>query len=423
MRRVKIYSMAFGGTGVGRIDGKVIFVPGTLAGEEVVVEITSEKKDYLIGQVKEILTSSPLRVQAPCPYFGTCGGCQWQHIDPSAQETFKKEILIDLLHRIAGLKEVPVISTAPSSPPFGYRIRVQCKVQRSRIGFFAQQSRRIVEVEGCLIAHSLINLILRHLRERPHLLSGAAQIEINVSPDEGKGILVLHGCLPPKGKKPFLKDLLQPPSPLKGIALTRKGDWEFLGDPYLNLTVPLKRGERTMAFRFRVSPGSFCQVNPYQNPQLIQTVLEFGDLGKGDRVLDLYAGIGNLSLPLAAETGWVMGIEEDATAVADARYNAKVNRIKNCQFRLGRVEEKLGEAGEGWKLLVLDPPRAGGKRITEEITRLAPEKIVYVSCDPATFSRDVHFFVKKGYALQQVRLIDMFPQTYHMEVVGLFLRS
>lgn len=423
MKRVKIETMAFGGRGLGHLDTKVIFVPGTLPGEEVSVDIVAERRSYLEGRVKEILTPSPLRVYPPCPYFGACGGCQWQHIVPEAQGGFKREILIDLLRRIGGLREIPPLSLAPSPQPFGYRIRIQLKVEGHRIGFFASRSRRIVEIERCLIAHPLINLILLQLRERTDLLSGTEEIEINVSPDEEKGILILHDPSLSPRRKPSLGELLQSIPLLKGIAQTKERGWEFFGDPFLYLILPLAGNEWMRQFRFRVSPGSFYQVNPYQNLELIHSVLDLGELRRDGRVLDLYAGIGNFTLPLATVGNWAIGIEENAGAVADARYNALVNRVENCRFYPGRVEEKLGEVGKGWNLIVLDPPRAGGKKVVDEVVRLEPERIVYVSCDPATFSRDVHLLMKGGYALDHLRLIDMFPQTYHMEVVGLLARK
>ncbi|MDI6761695.1 MAG: 23S rRNA (uracil(1939)-C(5))-methyltransferase RlmD [Thermodesulfobacteriota bacterium] len=418
-RKVKIESMAFKGNGVGHIDGKVIFVPYTVTGDEVSVEIAEDKKSYSVGGLKEILIPSPWRINPPCPYFGDCGGCQWQHIDPSVHEALKKEILKESLQRLAGLKEIPPLSAVPSPQPYGYRIRIQLKAEGNKIGFFGEKSHRVVEIDRCPIAHPMINAILQHIRKERFPFSGMEGFEINVSPEEGKGILIFHLNLSGQRRKIPFKELLQSIPLLKGIAVVRKKRWTYLGDPTLNVTVTLIRHGWEKTFRLRVSPGSFCQVNLGLNQELIRAVLEFSELKENKRVLDLYAGIGNFTLPLATEAKWVIGIDESKKAIADARFNAERNGVKNCQFISGSVEEMLNEFGEVLDLIVLDPPRAGCKKVVDQMVRLEPEKIVYVSCEPTTLSRDLRLFCERGYFLRKLCLIDMFPQTYHMEVVGL----
>lgn len=411
--------MAFKGNGVGHIDGKVIFVPYTVTGDEVSVEIAEDKKSYSVGGLKEILIPSPWRINPPCPYFGDCGGCQWQHIDPSVHEVLKKEILKESLQRLAGLKEIPSLSAVPSLQPYGYRIRIQLKAEGNKIGFFGEGSHRVVEIDRCPITHPMINAILQHIRKERFPLSGMEGFEINVSPEEGKGILIFHLNLSGRRGNIPLEELLQSISLLKGIAVVRKKRWTYLGDPTLNVTTTLKQLGRERVFRLRVSPGSFFQVNLEQNLELIQTVLDFSELKGSERVLDLYAGIGNFTLPLATEAKWVIGIDESKKAVADAHFNAGGNSIKNCQFISGSVEEMLKGVGEALDIVVLDPPRRGCKEVSEQIARLNPKRIVYVACEPTTFSRDIRVFAKGGYTLQKLCLIDMFPQTYHMEVVAL----
>jgi 23S rRNA (uracil1939-C5)-methyltransferase len=176
--------------------------------------------------------------------------------------------------------------------------------------------------------------------------------------------------------------------------------------------------------KFRISPGSFSQVNPEQNQRLVQTVLQFSKVDQEDRVIDLYAGAGNLTLSLAMEAREVLGIEENRMAFEDAQFNAERNGIKNGHFIRARAEEVLSD----WKretphLIVLDPPRTGCKTILDQVVRLKPKKIVYVSCEPTTFARDLGLFSERGYSLQRLSLIDMFPQTYHMETVGLLQQS
>jgi 23S rRNA (uracil1939-C5)-methyltransferase len=172
--------------------------------------------------------------------------------------------------------------------------------------------------------------------------------------------------------------------------------------------------------KLRISPGSFSQVHPEQNEALVQTVLQFSEVNKEGRVLDLYAGVGNLTLPLAVGARGVLGVEENKTAIEDARFNAERNGITNCEFIQGRVEDVLKHwEREKPDLVILDPPRTGCKTVLNQVAKLKPKKLVYVSCEPTTFSRDLHLFSESGYQLQGLCLIDMFPQTFHMEVVGL----
>jgi len=417
--KVKIESVAFKGYGVGRLSGKVIFVPYTVTGDEVSVTLVEERKDFSIAKLKEIITPSPWRVTPPCPYFGYCGGCQWQHIEPMIQGELKKEILKNLFQRLGRLREPPSLSLIPSLSPYGYRARIQLKVDGKRMGFFEGKSHRIIEIDQCLIAHPLINPILKELQKRRVSLSHIREIEINVSPEEEKGILILHLDKPAGRETLPIHELLGSFPFLKGLVLAGINGWEYFGDPILHLKTEVISSKIHRVFRLRVSPESFYQVNLEQNLNLLETVLEFAQLRGEERVLELYSGIGNFTLPLAMEAGWVLGIEENGKAIEDARFNAEENRIGNCRFLLGRVEERMKEVGEEVDLMLLDPPRRGAKSVLVEIERLRPKRIVYLSCDPTTFIRDITLLLQKGYSLQKVRLVDMFPQSYHMEVIGL----
>jgi 23S rRNA (uracil1939-C5)-methyltransferase len=218
----------------------------------------------------------------------------------------------------------------------------------------------------------------------------------------------------------FLKEYLQTHPILKGIAIIRKGGPTLLGNPLLNFTIPLNQYGGKRNLKLRTSPESFFQVNLKQNQTLVQMVFQFSDVKEDERVLDLYAGVGNLTLPLAIKAKEIFGVEENRMAVEDARFNAKENRIKNCEWIHGRVEDVLKRwSGERPNLVVLDPPRTGCKTILDQVVRLKPEKIVYVSCEPTRLSRDLRLFFENGYDLQRLGFIDMFPQTYHMEVVAL----
>lgn len=416
---VRIESVAFKGYGVGRIQGKVVFIPYTVTGDEVSVNLVEEKRNFAMARLKEILTPSPWRVNPPCPYFGSCGGCQWQHIEPRLQGDLKKEILKTLLQRLGGLKDLPPLSLIPSNTPYGYRARIQLKVNEGKIGFFEEKSHRIIEIEECLIAHPLVNTLLQGFRKERFPVSNIREIEINVSPEEGRGILIIHPNSLARGESLPLSELLKSIPLLKGVALGGRNQWRYFGDPVLHLTTEVIFSGIHKVFRLRASPESFYQVNPEQNLKLLETLLEVAQLRKEEGVLELYSGIGNFTLPLAVHAKYVIGIEENRKAIEDARFNAEGNRIGNCRFLPGRVEDRMKEIKEKVDLLVLDPPRKGAKMILAEIFRLHPGRIIYISCEPTTFARDVRILVEKGYVLKRICLIDMFPQTYHMELVGL----
>jgi 23S rRNA (uracil1939-C5)-methyltransferase len=418
--RVRIESVAFKGYGVARIDGKVVFVPYTMTGDEARIEITEEKKTYSTARLNEIIKPSPGRVTPPCPYFGTCGGCQWQHIDYSIQTEQKKEILIQTLRRLGGMNEIPPVGVVPSPKPYDYRIRVQLKVKGKAMGYYQEKSHQIVDIDRCPISYPLVNQIIQKLREELNALSSMEEVEINVSPEEGKGVLLFHPHSTNQGTETFTKELLRSQPILRGIAIAQKEGHQLFGDPTLNFTIPLSQGREKRQLKLRISPGSFSQVNPEQNQRLVQTVLQFSEVNHEDRIFDFYAGAGNLSLSLAMKGREVLGIEENRMAFEDAQFNAGRNGIKNCHFIQGKVEDVLLDwRREPPDLIVLDPPRTGCKTILDQVVRLKPKKIIYVSCEPTTFARDLHLFSERGYSLQRLSLIDMFPQTYHMETVGL----
>ena len=266
----------------------------------------------------------------------------------------------------------------------------------------------------------MISLVRKKLPFSPQI----DEIEINISPDEGRGILILHCLSLDRGLEIGLREYFQNHAIFKGIAIARKESLTSFGDLYLNFTIPWSQGGEKRNLKFRVSPGSFFQINLEQNQILIQTVLQFSEVNKEDSVLDLYTGVGNLTLPLALRAKEVLGIEENRMAIDDALFNAEKNGIGNCDFIQGKVEDVF----MSWKrktpdLIVLDPPRTGAKTILDQLVRLKPKKIIYISCEPTTFARDLHFFSERGYVLRKLGLIDMFPQTYHLEVIGLLQQS
>jgi 23S rRNA (uracil1939-C5)-methyltransferase len=415
-----IASMAYKGYGVARDGGRVVFIPFTLPGERVRVEITEVKKDYAFGSCRGLIEPSASRISPPCPYFGVCGGCQWQHIDAPLQAELKRGILVETLGRLGRLTALPPVSVIPAPSPYGYRIRVRLKVENGRIGYHRERSNTHVEIDRCLIAHPLINQILAGLREADLLSGFSGEAAITVSPGEGKAVLLLHSSVMELRDPSPARSLLRQLPDLKGIVIASEGRPVTFGDPLLHFTLGPDGAGDEAPLRFRVSPESFIQVNPEQNRALVRTVLDFSAVREGEKVFDLYAGIGNFSLPLAARGGEILGIEENGGAVREARWNAEVNGLGRCRFVRGKVEHVLQKEGaDAAGLVILDPPRAGSREALETIARLRPARMVYVSCDPATLARDLRFFTERACRIERLALLDLFPQTYHMETVAL----
>jgi 23S rRNA (uracil1939-C5)-methyltransferase len=222
--QVQIESVAFRGYGVARVKGKVVFIPYTVTGDQAWVEMTEEKEKYSIGRLIRIIEPSPWRVNPPCPSFGSCGGCQWQHIDYLIQCKLKKDILKDALNRLGGLKEAPSITVIPSPQSFGYRIRTQLKAKGKVLGYFQERSHRIVGIRECQIVHPLINQMISFIRMMFLPFPRVEEIEINVSPDESKGVLIFHTLSFGRGKEKVLREFLQTHALFKGSLSQKRKD-------------------------------------------------------------------------------------------------------------------------------------------------------------------------------------------------------
>lgn len=412
--------MAFKGYGVSRINGKVVFIPYSVSGDEAEIEIIEDRKNHSIGRIKRLISPSPNRVNPLCPYFGRCGGCHWQHIDYPFQQRLKMDILRDILKRIGGLKEIPSINIVPSPDLYGYRIRIQLKINNNFMGYYKKRSHEIIDIDHCPISHPLVNSIIQLFRERLSFLPQTEGFEIRASPYEGRGVGVFK--LRSLGERwdDLFKNLQKTPF-IKGLLGICRGKTILWGDPNLNFKTDLTPYGRNINLSIRVSPQSFFQVNLKQNLRLINNVLELLEGEK--KALDLYSGVGNITLPLAMVVKEVIGVEENPFCIQDAILNSENNYIENCEWIKGRVDDILPSLKKRrFDLITLDPPRVGCRRVLEQVVRLEPKKIVYISCDPTTFSRDLGLIIKSNYRLNTLTLIDMFPQTYHMEIVGLLTR-
>ena len=433
---VAIERMCYGGAGFGRVAGKACFVPLTAPGDEARIRVVKDKRSYLEGELLELTVASRLRVDPPCPLFGVCGGCHWQHLPYREQLQQKGEIFAGTLSRIGRVQSDGLQPVVPSANRLGYRSRIQLKLARLKgapaLGFFRTASHQVIDTpEGCAIADPLLNRVASEFRS---LLAGLddweaiPQIDLAMG-DDGQSVAVIHfsGKSPQKLSDGLLAARSQLPS-LSGLFL-RSGaksriDRVF-GVDALSYGIPAELFPGSRQMRLRFSRGGFSQVNYPQNLELIRTVWQWGAFTGNERVLDLYCGNGNISVPIAPYVAELVGVEGYAPSIEDALANASANGIVNASFRVSDAAlavRRLAEKGERFDLVILDPPR-GGAEAAGEIALLGPEKIVYISCDPATLSRDLALICQKGYRVTRSRPVDMFPQTYHLESVTELTRN
>ena len=413
---VKLTDITYGGEALGRLpDGRVLFVHHGMPGEEVVVEIDQEKKDYAHGRVAAILAPSPDRTEPPCPYFlQGCGGCQWQHVAYHRQLAFKRQIVVDQLRRIGGFADAARYVREPigAEEPWHYRNQVRFSVGRRHgdLGFTQRGTRRLLRIDYCRISQFPINQALALLQGRGQGLR-THQITVRCSPRTGDRLIspTVPGAPIPTGQE-FYED-------------------EVLGR------------------RFRVAAPAFFQVNTRPSwrelPEAIRApwlaerfgLYSMADLlallvldrlePQGDEVVvDAYGGVGTFALLMADRVRRVIGIEESPAAVRDARANAERAGVTNVTFLQGKTEHVLPALDGPVDAVVLDPARVGcHPDVVDALLRLGPPRVVYVSCDPTTLARDLRLLCDGGYDLVEVQPLDMFPQTYHIESVSLLRRG
>ena len=404
-----VTDMAHGGSALGRHEGKVIFVPYALPGEKVTAEVIEDKRRFARARLLEVHDPSPDRVVPPCPFFAKCGGCQWQHASYPAQLAFKRAIVRDQLVRLGKFPDPPVRDTIASPDPWHYRNHVQLAVDRQgRLGFRAATSRRIVPVDECLLLHPLLDEIFVALDLGSEAdLPPLRRLSLRAGINTGDQMIVFEtvGDEPPQ---------LEVDLPVSCVLLLEDGT-------PVNLIGHNHIAERVDGQPFSISAGSFFQVNTPQTETLIRLVAEYLAPGGDETLLDAYCGVGTFALTLADEVAHVIGVESAPTAVEDFRTNAE--GVDNVAILPGAVEEVLPGLEMPVDLAVVDPPRSGvHAEALAALVHLAPQRIVYVSCDPATLARDGRALAEAGYDLTIVQPVDMFPQTYHIETVSLWAK-
>jgi 23S rRNA (uracil1939-C5)-methyltransferase len=437
-RVVKIEKMAFGGAGFGHLEGKACFVPFTAPGDVARIRLKVVKRSYLEGELLELLEPSEMRATPPCPVFGSCGGCNWQHLAYSDQLRAKEDIFADILWRSGRVERELIETIAPAPEPFAYRSRVQLKLRFIagvlHMGFYRAASHFVVDIPGiCAIAHPRINGVIGELRRLLPLSPEAdkiPQIDAAVG-DDGALELVVHyiGNNRKELARFFSANRLHLGTDGIFLQTGRKTTLaEIGGGDFQALTymAPDPSSPGSPGYRLAFSNGGFSQVNYAQNTVLIETVCAWAGLTGSDRVLDIYCGNGNFSLPLSGKAAHLLGVEDYAPSIASARRNCKANGVKNAAFEccdaLNAID-RLVSRNETFDLVLLDPPRGGAREVVSRIPALGPRAIIYVSCDPATLARDIGILKKSGYEVEKIRPLDMFPQTYHVESVTLLKRA
>lgn len=430
------------GQGIAHIEGITVFIPNAIAGERVRVRIEAVRKTWAAGKITELLEKSPHRVNRQCPVAKLCGGCDFWHMDYAEETRLKADRVRDCLNRLAGekLDEVPILA-APDCR--GYRNKAQYPVAskkgRAYAGFFRAGTHDVVENSRCLIlpqeTDQVKDAVIDHVNQfRVPIYDETAHTgllrHIYVRRGAVSGQILV--CLAVNGRTlPHAPELVERLKKIPGFATlvlsvnTQKGN-AVLGDEFITLYGPGFIEDTLCGLNFRLSPRSFYQVNHAQAQRLYQTAIQLADISKEDLVLDLYCGVGTITLAMASAAGKVMGVEVVPQAIEDAKDNAVRNGIGNAEFFCGDAGEAalaLEAKGIHPDVITVDPPRKGMNADTiEAITRMSPRRLVYVSCDPATLARDIALLKQRGFRVEKAMAADLFPRCSHVESICLLTR-
>lgn len=442
---IPITGQSHTGDGVGKYKGFTVFVPLAIAGEQVAARVSRVKKTYAHARLEEVLQVSPHRVDPLCPVFDQCGGCQLQHIAYPAQLESKRRQVVDAFARIGGLEEVTILPVLGMEEPWSYRNKAQVPVGGGKgkveAGFYAAGSHQIIPFDRCLIQQPENDRTIQQVKEWIRELDippydekkhrgclRHVMVRTGIHTQEVMVVLVTNGPQLPHRKQlvaglrervPGLTSLIQNIQPHRTNVVLGKESRILWGEPVIH--------DRIGHVRFTISPHSFFQVNPVQTEVLYEQVRRMAALTGEETVIDAYCGIGTIGLYLAKEAARVLGVESIPQAVEDARHNAELNGIDHASFEAGPAEEVMPRwAREGIHpdVIIVDPPRKGcAPELLDAVVRMSPDRLVYVSCNPATLARDAAYLKERGYTNRQVQPVDMFPHTSHVECVTVFQRE
>lgn len=431
------------GMGVARWEGRVIFVPGTIRGERWQVQLLKVKTNVAWGRGIQLLSPSPERVELDCPLAGRCGGCQYRHMTYAEELRAKRQRVQDALTRVGGVSlELPPVMGAEN--PLRYRNKVQFPVARGKhglaVGYYRARSHDVLDVPECLLQPAAVTALRRAFKgwmeqyQVPAYDEGTCQglirhlyVRTNQA-GEALCCVVANGIRLPHAPE-LVQALRQAFPTLAGLVLNTntKDTNVILGPDYRTIWGQDFLEEQLCGMAFRLSVPSFFQINRAQTERLYAKALEFAGLIGRETVLDLYCGIGTISLALAQQAGQVIGAEIVPEAIQDAQANAARNQVDNVRFLCGDAGEaafQLAAEGVRPQVICVDPPRKGlAPEVPEILASMAPERIVYVSCDPATLARDVKRLGVLGYSAVKAQAVDLFPRTAHVETIVLLQKA
>ncbi len=415
---VIIKDLGHDGRGVGKLSGYTIFIPGTLPGERVRARLVKKKKRFGEALLEEVLEASPHRRKPPCPVYSECGGCQLQHMDYSFQVEFKQDRLIQALYRIGEAQKLPSPRINPAGNEWKYRNKATYHLQGNHVGFFSRQSRRVIPHEECALLPVAANRIKKSLAGllKQKILSSGKNFTVRTSFSHQQSLLILDESIKPRVSWEKVATILRKENPeLVGIYQQGKGK-----KPGREIWGKSRIKEKMGDYTFELGPATFFQVNSEQREVLLkrakQIVLELGCRNIGD----LYAGAGVFGINLAKYVDRVMAVEISREAVAEGKRRAQLAGLDNIEFHRGEVEKVFTKLPRELDCVLLDPPREGcHPNLWQLIEEKKVKNIVYISCNPATLARDIAELQPLGYRIETLDLVDMFPQTYHVESVAL----
>ncbi len=416
-----IDALSYGPYGIGRHGGKAVMIAGTAPGDTVTARIIEDKGRYAVGELVHLSSASPVRQSPPCPYVTECGGCPWQHVNYEAQLRAKQKSVEDALRRIGKLDHFELRPIIASRLEYHYRRRIRLqRNHKKRLGFFRSFSHELVEIDSCLIADEKLNRVIETLRQWSTALeTPISHLEI-VRGDQAGQIVVAGlaaGTFNARDDT-LCENLSAQPGSVDGLVL-RGPDWRRAWGETAISIVP----EEDLCLK--IDGDVFTQINSEGNRQLVRHLLGAGEFNRDDRVLELYSGAGNFTLPIANRSGDVVAVEAYRPAFDNGRRSAQSNGIANIYWLCSPAPTalaRLRKNRERFSKIVLDPPRAGAKGIARDLPSLGAEKVLYISCDPTTLARDLAALTKQGYTLDTVQPIDFFPHTFHVETIATLLR-
>ncbi len=406
---ITIDKLSYGGAGVGRVDGKVVFVDGGVPGDKLKIKLVEDKGSFSRAVIEDFIVQSENRTEPKCKFFKDCGGCNWQDINYKTQLSEKHQIVSDSLQRIGKITGYDPDDIAASPKQYGYRNRVLLTVFKEsdsyKIGYFEEGSDRNVSIDKCVIAsdeiNKVISILLRYFEESSTIIVPFDKIYLFSAENK----LSISFMQTEKSHKSESQEVVQ-----NIIEYIEKN----LGDISLDHRLEFE----IMDYQFTSSPYLFNQANSEINSEIIKTVKNWVGLGKNDTLLDLYCGIGNFSIPLSDCFKKVTGVDSNPESIKYAKRNAEINDLVNLDFIHEKCRKYIERLNDAPDFLLADPPRIGMKEILKHINRIKPKNIIYVSCNPATLSRDLKVLTESNYKINSIKPFDMFPQTYHIEIAA-----